>query len=141
MFYRIRCILRILLLLITGCSEGCSMIWQVTSSFLSRKSKIGFKIASKESFFRDGIRKLSERWEKVVVDSSDGQYFNWSFILFWNKCIFEHKKTDRTNLYSQYYARVCASRLTFIEIMSNEKRISYKNPILEKYCIRKREIL
>jgi len=24
------------------------------------------------------------------------------FILFWNKCIFEHKKTDRTNLYSQY---------------------------------------
>jgi len=26
-----------------------------------------------------------------------------SFILFWNKCIFEHKKkTDRTNLYFQY---------------------------------------
>jgi len=34
-------------------------------------------IASKdESFFRDGIRKLLERWEKVV--DSDGQYFNWS---------------------------------------------------------------
>jgi len=32
-------------------------------------------IASKdESFFRDGIRKLPERWEKVV--GSDGQYFN-----------------------------------------------------------------
>jgi len=29
-----------------------------------------------ESFFRDGIRKLPERWEKVV--GSDGQYFNWS---------------------------------------------------------------
>ena len=34
-------------------------------------------IASKdESFFRDGIRKLPERWEKVI--GSDGQYFNWS---------------------------------------------------------------
>jgi len=35
-------------------------------------------IASKdESFFRDGIRKLPERWEKVVgKNSSDGQYFN-----------------------------------------------------------------
>jgi len=32
-------------------------------------------IASKDkSFFRDGIRKLSERWEKIV--GSDGQYFN-----------------------------------------------------------------
>jgi len=32
-------------------------------------------IASKdESFVRDGIRKLPERWEKVV--GSDGQYFN-----------------------------------------------------------------
>jgi len=32
-------------------------------------------IASKdESFFGDGIRKLPERWEKVV--GSDGQYFN-----------------------------------------------------------------
>ena len=33
-------------------------------------------IASKPtSFFRDGIRKLPERWEKVVA--SDGQYFDW----------------------------------------------------------------
>ncbi|EGI59641.1 Mariner Mos1 transposase [Acromyrmex echinatior] len=32
-------------------------------------------IASKdESFFRDGIRKLPERWEKIVA--SNGQYFN-----------------------------------------------------------------
>jgi len=31
-------------------------------------------IASKdEAFFRDGIRKLPERWEKIV--GSDGQYF------------------------------------------------------------------
>jgi len=50
---------------------------QVTGSLFSQKSKIGFQnwIASKEeSFFRDGIRKLPERWEKVV--GSDGQYFN-----------------------------------------------------------------
>ena len=34
-------------------------------------------IASKdESFFRNGIRKLPERWKKVV--DSDEQYFNWS---------------------------------------------------------------
>jgi len=33
-------------------------------------------ISKDESFFRDGIRKLPERWEKIV--SSDGQYFNWS---------------------------------------------------------------
>ncbi|KYN01197.1 hypothetical protein ALC62_08040 [Cyphomyrmex costatus] len=32
-------------------------------------------IASKdESFFQNEIRKLPERWEKIVV--SDGQYFN-----------------------------------------------------------------
>jgi len=38
-------------------------------------------IASKdESFFRDGIRKLPERWEKVV--GSDGQYFTILFIHF-----------------------------------------------------------
>jgi len=78
-------------------------------------------IASKdELFFRDGIRKLSERWEKV---GSDGQlYFNWSVhsFCFINKCIFEHKKTDRTNMYSQYiyissnnYTRVYKENLPF----------------------------
>ena len=35
-----------LLLLIIGCSEGCSTIWQVTGSLLSQKSKIGSKIGS-----------------------------------------------------------------------------------------------
>jgi len=56
MFYCTRRILRTLFFLITGCSEGCSTIWQVTGSLLSQKSKIGSKIASKdESFFRDGI--------------------------------------------------------------------------------------
>jgi len=80
MFYRIRRILRTLFLLITGCSEECSTIWQVTGSLLSQKSKLQNWIASKdESFFRDGIRKLPERWEKV---GSDGQYFNWSVHLF-----------------------------------------------------------
>jgi len=46
---------------------------QVTDSLLSQKSKISSKIGSPpdESFFRDGIRKLPERWEKVV--GSDGQ--------------------------------------------------------------------
>ena len=46
---------------------------QVTDSLLLQKSKIGSKIGSPpdESFFRDGIRKLPERWEKVV--GSDGQ--------------------------------------------------------------------
>jgi len=46
MFYCTRRIFRTLLLLITGCSEGCSTIWQVTSSLLSQKSKIGSKIGS-----------------------------------------------------------------------------------------------
>ena len=61
---------------------------QITGSLLSQKSKIGSKIGSKivskESFFRNGIWKLPERWEKVV--GSDGQYFNWSVHSFWNKC-------------------------------------------------------
>jgi len=50
---------------------------QITGSLLSQKSKIGSKIGlppKDKSFFRDGIRKLLERWEKVV--GSDGQYFN-----------------------------------------------------------------
>jgi len=77
MFYRTRRILRTFLLLITGCSEGCSTIWQVTSSisFAEIKNWLQNWIASKdESFFRDGIRKLPERWKKAV--GSDGQYFN-----------------------------------------------------------------
>ena len=46
-------ILRTLFLLITGCSERCSTIWQVTGSLLSQKSKIGSKIGSlpKSHFF------------------------------------------------------------------------------------------
>ena len=45
-------------------------------------AKIENWIASKnESFFRDGIRKLPERWEKVI--GSDGQYFNWSVHSFY----------------------------------------------------------
>jgi len=44
--------------------------------FFRRNRKLAPKFASKdESFFRDGIRKLPESWEKV---GSDGQYFNWS---------------------------------------------------------------
>ncbi|EGI67894.1 Mariner Mos1 transposase, partial [Acromyrmex echinatior] len=44
--------------------HGCSTIWQVTGSLLQNW------IASKdESFFRDGIRKLPERWEKVVASN------------------------------------------------------------------------
>jgi len=83
-------------------------------------------IASKdELFFRDGIRKLSERWEKV---GSDGQlYFNWSVhsFCFINKCIFEHKKTDRTNMYSQYiyiYLQIiiheCTKRIFLFSFLS-----------------------
>ena len=73
MFYCIRRILWTLLLLITGYSEGCS---KSPVHFFRRNRKLAPKwIASKdESFFRDGIRKLPERWEKVV--GSDGQYFN-----------------------------------------------------------------
>jgi len=67
MFYRTRYVLWTLLLLISGCSEGCSKF----TSF----AEIENWIASKdESFFRDRIRKLLERWEKVI--GSDGQYFN-----------------------------------------------------------------
>jgi len=43
---RTRRILRILLLLITSCFEGCNTIWQVTDSLLSQKSKINSKIGS-----------------------------------------------------------------------------------------------
>jgi len=85
MFYRR--ILQTLLLLITGCSEGCNKSpvsgeHQFTS-FAEIENWLQNWIASKdESFFRDGIeiRKLLEGWEKVV--GSDGQCFNCSFILF-----------------------------------------------------------
>jgi len=70
--FRTRRILRTLLLLITGCSEGCS------KSRLTSFAEIENWIASKdESFFRDEIRKLPERWEKVV--GSDGQLFDLFF--------------------------------------------------------------
>jgi len=45
------------------------------TSFAEIENWLQTWIASKdESFFRDGIRKLPERWEKVVA--SDGKYFN-----------------------------------------------------------------
>jgi len=48
---------------------------QVIGSFAEIENWLQNWIASKdESFFRDGWRKLPERWEKVV--GSDGQYFN-----------------------------------------------------------------
>jgi len=72
MFYRIRRILRTLLLLITDCSEGTSHRF---TSFAEIENWFQNWIASKdESFFRDEIRKLPEKWEKIV--GSDGQYFN-----------------------------------------------------------------
>ena len=64
-------ILRTLLLLITDCSERCS---KSPIHFFRRNRKLTPKVASKELFFRDGIRKFPERWEKIV--GSDGQYFN-----------------------------------------------------------------
>jgi len=48
---------------------------QQITSFAEIENWLQNWIASKdESFFRDGIRKLPERWKKVV--GSDGQYFN-----------------------------------------------------------------
>ena len=64
--------LRTLLLLITGCSEGCS---KSPIHFFRRNRKLAPKLdLPKTSYFFDGIRKLLEKWEKVV--GNDGQYFN-----------------------------------------------------------------
>ena len=71
MFYRTCRILQTLLLLIVP-KDATSH--RFTSS-AEIENWLQNWIASKdESFFRDGIRKLPERWEKVV--GSDGQYFN-----------------------------------------------------------------
>jgi len=72
-------ILRTLLLLITGCSEECSTIWQAIGSLLSQKSKIGSKIGSPPKtshFFEMEFKNCC--WEMGKVVGSDGQYFNWS---------------------------------------------------------------
>jgi len=70
MFYRTR-ILRTLLLLIVPKDAASHRF----TSFVEIENWLQNWIASKdESFFRDGIRKLPERWENVV--GSDGQYFN-----------------------------------------------------------------
>ena len=74
MFYRTRRILRTLLFLIIGCSEGCDLANHQFTSFAEIENWLQNWIASKdESFFRNGIRKLPKRWQKVA---SDGQYFN-----------------------------------------------------------------
>ncbi|EFN82901.1 hypothetical protein EAI_15855, partial [Harpegnathos saltator] len=45
------------------------------TSFADIENWLQTWVASKdESFLRDGIRKLPEKWEKVVA--SDGKYFN-----------------------------------------------------------------
>jgi len=73
MFYRTHNILRTLLLLIIVPKDAASHRF---TSFAEIKNWLQNWIASKdESFFRDEIRKLPERWEKIV--GSDGQYFNW----------------------------------------------------------------
>jgi len=61
-------------------------------------------IASKdESFFQDGIRKLSDRWEKV---GSDGQYFNWSIHSFCFEINVFLNGSNYNNLFSQYKSNV-----------------------------------
>jgi len=69
MFYRTRRILRTLLLLIIGCSKGCS---KSPVHFFRRNRKLAPKLdrPKDESFFRNGIRKLPERWVKVVMDNT-----------------------------------------------------------------------
>ena len=75
MFYRTRHIVRILLLLIVPKDAAQDLASHRFTSFAEIKNWLQNWIASKdESFFRDGIRKLPERWEKVA--GSDGQYFN-----------------------------------------------------------------
>jgi len=61
------------ILLITCCSEGCS---KSPVHFFRRNRKLAPKLdrLQRRVIFRDGIRKLLERWEKVV--GSDEQYFN-----------------------------------------------------------------
>ena len=74
MFY---CTRRILLLLITGCSEGMQHDLTVTGSLLSQKSKIGSKIGSPPTtshFFEMEFENYLSDRKKVV--GSDGQYFN-----------------------------------------------------------------
>jgi len=72
MFYHTRRILRILLLLIMVVPKDAAS--HQFTSFAKIENWFQNWIASKdESFFQDGIRKLSERWKKV---GSDEQYFN-----------------------------------------------------------------
>jgi len=81
-------------------SEHCSFWLLIVLKDVARFGKSRFTsfaenwlqnwIASKDkSFFRDGIRRLPERWEKVV--GSDGQYFNWSVHSF---CFEIKKRTE-----------------------------------------------
>ena len=88
MFYHTRHILRTLLLLITGCSEGCIK----SPVHFFRKNWLQNWITKNESFFRDGIRKLPERWEQVV--GSDGQYFNLSVLSFCFEINAQKKRTE-----------------------------------------------
>jgi len=69
MFYRTRRILLTLLLIVPKNAASHRF-----TSFAEIENWLQNWIASKdELFFRDEIRKLPERWEKV---GSDGQYFN-----------------------------------------------------------------
>jgi len=75
MFYCPRRILRTLILLITTIIVPKDAASHRFISFAEIKNWLQNWIASKnESFFRDAIRKLPEKWKKVV--GSDGQYFN-----------------------------------------------------------------
>ncbi|UYV66927.1 SETMAR [Cordylochernes scorpioides] len=74
--YPTRCIVQTLLLPIIISSDQCKMAWldQHFSNYNEIKKWIDEWIMVKEpAFFRDGIRQLPERWEKVVA--SDGQCF------------------------------------------------------------------
>jgi len=119
MFYRTRWVLR-------HCSFWLLVVPKDAAShrftsFAEIENWLQNWIASKdESFFRDGIRKLPERWEKVL--GSDGQYFNWSVHSF---CFeINAQKTDRTNLYSQYINFREKEENT--EQSSSEKNENYK---------------
>lgn len=82
----------------------------------------------------------------------------YSFILFWNKSIFDHKNSDRTYLYSQYNILFVKNNIIFLNLISLFSKdieirgyisvelykldltITYKNKILKRVslCIDKK---
>ena len=102
-------------------------------SYEETEKRIDSWIASKPtSFFRDGIRKLPERWEKVVA--GDGQYFERLRCNPFFTIKPQISRKNRANLFVPLLKQYTITQVTIYGVIAYfySERTFYETPVLRR---------